>query len=154
MAADKLCFEDIVVGRPERFGHYEVTREEVLAFAAQYDPQAFHLDDKAAAAGPFGKLAASGWQTAAITMRLLVEGFLSRQDSRGGAGVREMRWTRPVYPGDVLSLEVEITEKRRSRSRPDIGLMEFRQRTLNQHGEEVMLLTSTGMIGVRNPDAD
>ena len=150
---DKLCYEDIAVGQPERFGRHEVTREEVLAFAAAYDPQDFHLDDAAAATGPFGKLAASGWQTAAITMRLLVDGFLSRQDSRGGAGVQDMRWTRPVYPGDVLSLEVEVTEKRRSRSRPELGLMKVQQRTLNQHGEEVMRLTSTGMIRVRDPEA-
>ncbi len=149
----KLCFEDIAVGQPERFGRYEVTRADVLTFAAEYDPQDFHLDDAAAAVGPFGKLAASGWQTAAITMRLLVDGFLSRQDSRGGAGVKDMRWTRPVYPGDVLTLEVEVTEKRRSRSRPDLGLMQVQQRTLNQHGEEVMRLTSTGMIRVRNPEA-
>lgn len=150
---EKLCFEDIVVGQPQRYGAYEVTREDVLAFAAEYDPQDFHLDDEAAAAGPFGKLAASGWQTAAITMRLLVDGFLSRQESRGGAGVKDMRWTQPVYPGDVLTLEVEVTGKRRSRSRPDLGLYEVKQRTLNQRGEEVMLLTSTGMIAVRHPEA-
>ena len=153
MDTGKLCYEDIPVGQPERFGRYEVTRADVLTFAAEYDPQDFHLDDVAAAVGPFGKLAASGWQTAAITMRLLVDGFLSRQDSRGGAGVKDMRWTRPVYPGDVLTLEVEVTEKRRSRSRPDLGLMQVQQRTLNQHGEEVMRLTSTGMIRVRDPEA-
>ena len=152
MADEKQFFEDIVVGQPERFGAYEVTREEVIAFASIYDPQDFHLDDAAAAVGPFGKLAASGWQTAGITMRLLVEGFLSRQESQGGAGVKDMRWTRPVYPGDVLSLEVEVTAKRRSKSRPDLGLMEVQQRTLNQNGEEVMRLTSTGMIRVRNPE--
>lgn len=153
MAEAKLFFEDIVVGQPERFGAYEVTRDEVIAFASIYDPQDFHLDDAAAATGPFGKLAASGWQTAGITMRLLVQGFLSRQESRGGAGVKDMRWTQPVYPGDVLSLEVEVTAKRRSKSRPDLGLMEVSQRTLNQRGEEVMRLTSTGMIKVRDPDA-
>ena len=152
MAEAKLFFEDIVVGQPERFGAYEVTREEVIAFASIYDPQDFHLDDAAGAVGPFGKLAASGWQTAGITMRLLVQGFLARQESQGGAGVKDMRWTRPVYPGDVLSLEVEVTAKRRSKSRPEIGLMEVQQRTLNQHGEEVMRLTSTGMIRVRHPE--
>ncbi len=152
MRSDLQFYEDIVVGVPERFGAYEVTREEVIDFASRYDPQDFHLDDEAAARGPFGTLAASGWNTAAISMRLLCDNLISRQTSLGGAGVQEIRWTRPVLPGDVLSLEVTVTEKRRSRSRPDVGLMKLFQRMFNQRGEEVMRLTSTGMIKVRHPE--
>jgi hypothetical protein len=154
MTGSELSFyEDIVVGVPERFGAYKVTREEVIDFAGRYDPQAFHLDDQAAAAGPFGTLAASGWNTAAIAMRLLVDNVLVRQAALGGAGVEEMRWTRPVLPGDVLTLEVTVTEKRRSQSRPENGIMKVHQRLLNQRGEEVLRMTTTGMIRVRNPGA-
>ena len=146
-------YEDVVVGVPQRFGAYLVTREEVIDFASRYDPQDFHLGDEAAARGPFGTLAASGWNTAAISMRLLCDHLISRQASLGGAGVEEIRWTRPVLPGDVLSLEITVTEKRRSRSRPEVGLMKIFQRMFNQHDEEVMRLSSTGMIKVRDPAA-
>ena len=143
-------YEDIPVGVPARFGAYLVTREEIIAFAAQYDPQDFHLDDEAAVRGPFGALAASGWHTAAIAMRLLVDNVLVRQAALGGAGVKDMQWARPVRPGDVLTLEVEVTAKRRSKSRPEMGLMQVTQRLLNQDGEVVLRLTTDGMIRVRD----
>lgn len=144
-----LYFDDLEIGKIERFGHYEVTREEVLAFAGRYDPQPFHLDDEAAAASLFGRLAASGWHTAAITMRLITDHWQAiglDKASLGGIGMDELRWLRPVYPGDVLSMETELLEKIPSRSKPDRGVIRGRWTTLNQHGEAVMSQISIGMM--------
>jgi len=153
MRDDLLHYEDIEVGVTARYGQYTLTREEVIAFAEKYDPQDFHLDDAAASRGPFGKLAASGWNTAAIAMRLLADHVIMRQAAMGGAGVDDLRWTRPVYPGDVLTLELTVTEKRRSRSRPEMGIVKLSQRLLNQRDEEVLRLNSNGMVRVRHPEA-
>jgi len=133
-------FEDYQVGQVERFGAYQVTREEVIEFASRFDPQPFHLDDAAAAANPiFGKLAASGWHTCAMVMRMLVDHQLKDGHmSLGSPGVDEIRWLKPVYPGDTLSVEVEVTDARPSRSRPDIGSVHFALTAFNQHGEPVM----------------
>src|SRR4029453_1189515 len=115
-------FEDIAVGAKSRFGRYEVTREEVIAFAAKYDPQPFHLSDEAAAATHFGRLSASGWQTCAMTMSMVVENLKAHnQAGLGSPGVDELRWLKPVYPGDVLTVHGKIVEKTPSRSKPDIG---------------------------------
>jgi len=105
-------FEDLTVGETDAFGAYEVTAEEVTAFAEQYDPQPFHTDPDAAADSPFGGLVASGWHTAAMTMRMLVEDALSGMATRGAAGVDGLRWRRPVRPGQTLSVETEIAGKR------------------------------------------
>lgn len=147
-----LYFEDLVVGTIERFGRYEVTREEVIAFASQYDPQPFHLDDAAAAESIFGRIAASGWHTTAMTMRMMVDrwkeiGF--DRASLGGAGMDELRWTAPVYPGDVLSCEIELLEKSASRSKPDRGFIRNRWTVFNQNGEKVLSMISTGIIATR-----
>ena len=150
---DVLYFEDMVVGAAETFGAYRVTREEVLDFAGKYDPQPFHLDDEAAKGSIFGRLAASGWQTASITMRLMVDHRIGRSASLGGAGVDKLRWQKPVYPGDTLSVRTTLLEKRRSRSRPGMGLIISRQETFNQHGEVVMTYESTGLVAVRDPSA-
>lgn len=133
-------FEDYEVGQIDRFGHYEVTREEVVAFAAAYDPQPFHLDDEAAAANPiFGRLAASGWHTASITMRMVVDqGQKNGTFSLGSPGLEELRWLKPVYPGDTLSVEMEVIGKSAPQSRPDIGFVKHRTTVFNQHGEPVM----------------
>jgi len=101
-------FEDISVGDTESFGAYTVTREEIIEFARQYDPQPFHVDSEAAAQSPFGGLVASGWHTAAMTMRVLVDGFLAESESRGALGVDELRWYDPVRPGDTLTAETEV----------------------------------------------
>ncbi|MBC2664741.1 MaoC family dehydratase [Novosphingobium flavum] len=154
MSADKAHYEDLAVGTELRFGDEPVTREDVLEFARKYDPQPFHLDDEAAAAGPFGKLAASGWQTAAFSMRMLADHVLSHQAGMGGAGTDNLRWHRPVYPGDRLSCRLVLNGKRRSSSRPEMGLMFLHLETLNQHGEVVMSYDSTGMIRVRHPERD
>ncbi|MDB5718511.1 MAG: hypothetical protein JWM38_1938 [Sphingomonas bacterium] len=132
--------EDFHVGQVERFGAYPVTRDEVLDFAGRFDPQPFHLDDDAAAASAiFGRLSASGWHTAAMTMRMLVDHnqALDRQ-TLGSPGIDEIRWLRPVYPGDTLRVETEVIEVRPSASRPTMGILRLRLTTYNQHGEPVM----------------
>ena len=149
-----IHYEDLVVGETEEFGAYEVTREEVIEFASKYDPQPFHLDDEAAATTYFGRLSASGWHTAAMTMRMMVDNFSQKQRaSLGSPGIDELRWLKPVYPGDTLSVTSELIEKRRSKSRPEMGIMRAKSTTWNQHGEAVMTLVSNGLIKVRDPDA-
>ena len=142
-------FEDIEVGRTARFGSYQVTREEVLAFARKYDPQAFHLSDEAAAQTHFGRLSASGWHTCAMTMAMVVENMGSHgQAGLGSPGVDELRWKKPVYPGDTLRCETEVLEKTRSRSRPEMGSFRSALRVYNQHDELVMSFISIGLIRV------
>lgn len=147
-------FEDIEVGSRQAFGRYEVTREEVVEFASKYDPQPFHLDDAAAAATHFGRLSASGWHTCAMTMAMLVANLkANRQAGLGSPGIDQLRWLKPVFPGDTLRCESEVLEKRRSKSRPDMGLFKSRLTVFNQHDEPVMEMVSNGLISVRNPDA-
>lgn len=143
-------FEDIAVGATSRFGAYAVTREEVVAFAQKYDPQPFHLSDEAAAQTHFGRLSASGWHTCAMTMAMLVENLSkNRQAGLGSPGVDELRWQKPVYPGDVLSVETEVLEKRVSASRPEMGIYKSRIAVLNQDGDAVMTMVSNGLIRTR-----
>ncbi len=147
-------FEDIGVGSTGSFGRYEVTREEVIEFARKFDPQPFHLDDAAAAATHFGRLSASGWHTCAMTMAMLVENLSAhKQAGLGSPGVDNLRWLRPVYPGDTLRCESEVLDKRRSKSRPEMGLFKSRIRTFNQDGEPVLEMVSNGLIVVRDPSA-
>ncbi|KQT31706.1 acyl dehydratase [Sphingomonas sp. Leaf412] len=146
-------FEDIAVGATSRFGAYEVTREEVIEFARKYDPQPFHLSDEAAAQTHFGRLSASGWHTCAMTMAMLVENLSkNRQAGLGSPGVDELRWQKPVYPGDVLSVETEVLEKRVSASRPEMGIYKSRIAVLNQDGDAVMTMVSNGLIRTRPAD--
>ncbi|MGH6786955.1 MAG: MaoC family dehydratase [Novosphingobium sp.] len=143
-------FEDIELGRKAEFGSYEVTREEVLEFAGKYDPQPFHLSDEAAAQTHFGRLSASGWHTCAMAMAMVVENLkASRQAGLGSPGLDELRWKKPVYPGDTLRCETEVLEKTRSRSRPEMGSFRSAMRVFNQHDELVMNFTSIGLIRVR-----
>ena len=140
-------FEDYEEGRIERFGAYPVVREEVIEFASKFDPQPFHLDDAAAAANPiFGRLAASGWHTCAMVMRMLTEAWtMDGYFSLGGTGADELRWTKPVYPGDVLSVEAEIVSKSAPRSKPQIGFVNFRLTVFNQNDEQVMTMKVTNI---------
>lgn len=148
-----IHYEDIEVGARQSFGNYAVTREEVVEYAAKYDPQPFHLDDEAAAKTYFGRLSASGWHTCAMTMRMLVDNMSTvQQAGLGSPGIDNLRWVKPVYPGDVLRCETEVIEKRRSNSRPDMGLFKSRCRTFNQEGELVLEMVSNGLIRVRDPD--
>lgn len=147
-----IYYEDIVVGSTQAFGRYEVTREEVVEFASRYDPQPFHLDDDAAAATHFGRLSASGWHSCAMTMRMLVDNMSTmEQAGLGSPGLDSLRWIKPVYPGDVLRCETEVIEKRRSQSRPEMGLFKSRCRTFNQADEVVVEMVSNGLIRVRDP---
>lgn len=147
-------FEDIEVGTTARFGSYQVTREEVIEFAGKYDPQPFHLDDAAAAATHFGRLSASGWHTCAMTMAMMVENMKTRrQAGLGSPGLDNLRWIKPVYPGDTLRVETTVLEKRRSRSRPDMGIFKSRAQVFNQNDEPVLEMVSNGLIEVRDPGA-
>lgn len=143
-------FEDIVVGGKASFGSYEVTRDEVIAFAQKYDPQPFHLSDEAAAATHFGRLSASGWHTCAMTMAMVVENLkANRQAGLGSPGIDELRWLRPVYPGDTLRCESEVLDKRTSESRPEMGIFHSRMTVFNQDDKPVMTFISTGLVSTR-----
>lgn len=143
-------FEDIEPGAIARFGCYAVTRDEVIAFASKYDPQPFHLSDEAAAQTHFGKLSASGWHTCAMTMAMLVENLKSTdQAGLGSPGVDELRWLRPVFPGDTLRVETRVLDKRRSTSRPEMGSYRSMITVFNQHDGPVLTMTSIGLIRTR-----
>jgi acyl dehydratase len=148
--------EEFAVGQTASFGAYEVTRDEVLRFAAAYDPQPFHLDDDSAAANPiFGRLSASGWHTAAMAMRMLVDHNKgSGGTSLGSPGVDELRWLRPVYPGDTLRVESEVLDVRPSRSRPEIGSVKVRLSVFNQHGDKVMTQVAINLVARRDGGAE
>lgn len=143
-------FEDIEIGRKMSFGRYEVTREEVIDFARKYDPQAFHLDDAAAAATHFGRLSASGWHTGAMTMAMLVANMkVNPSAGLGSPGIDEMRWRKPVYPGDVLRVETEVLSKRQSTTKPEMGFFKSTVTVYNQNDEIVMTLISNGIVATR-----
>ncbi len=143
-------FEDIVVGTKRAFGSYSVTREEVIEFATKYDPQAFHLNDEAAAQTYFGRVSASGWHTAAMAMRMLVDNMaVNKQAGLGSPGLDELRWLTPVYPGDTLRIENEILSKRQSVSKPEMGSFQGKVTVFNQHDVAVMTMVSIGLIRVR-----
>ena len=145
-----LHYEDIEVGRVERFGNKLVDRDEVVDFASKFDPQPFHLDDEAAAKTYFGRLSASGWHTASMVMRMMVDHMTERkQAGLGSPGIDELRWLKPVYPGDILRCETEVLEKRRSASRPDMGIFKSKLTVFNQDDEPVMTMRSNGLIRVR-----
>ena len=141
-----LYFEDLQVGQRFTSGTYQVTEAAIKTFAAEFDPQPFHLDDAAARATIFGGLAASGWHTAAVTMRLLVTSNLHLL-AGGVIGLGgEVSWPTPVRPGDTLSVQSEILEIRSSRSKPDRGIVKVRSTTFNQNGEEVQILLANLMV--------
>lgn len=142
-----IFFDDIDVGTKIEHGSVEVSREEVLEFARKYDPQPFHLSDEAAAKTPFGKIAASGWNTAALVMRVLVDSWSDKGlTGVGSPGLDELRWLKPVYPGDTLHVSSEVVDKRASRSRPQIGSVWSDIIVTNQHGEQVMRYRSIVMM--------
>jgi acyl dehydratase len=144
-----LYLEDLHVGQRFESARRVVTADEIKAFAAQFDPQPFHLDEKAAEATLLGGLAASGWHTAALTMRLLVDSSAPMSGGIVGAGV-EITWPRPTRPGDELQVVSEVTEITPSRSKPDRGIVILRSETRNQRGEAVQVLTSR-LIVPRKP---
>lgn len=147
-----VYFEDLQIGTKASFGRYEVTREEVIDFALKYDPQPFHLSDEAAAKTHFGRISASGWHTCAMVMRMLVDNMTrNRQAGLGSPGLDELRWLKPVYPGDVLRLETELLSKKQSQSRPEMGSFQSVVSVFNQDGAKVCTMKSIGLIRVRGP---
>ncbi|UYY59875.1 MaoC family dehydratase [Sphingomonas sp. S2-65] len=139
--------DDIAVGDRASFGRYEVTREEVLDFARKYDPQPFHLSDEGAAETHFGRLAASGWHTCSMTMAMLVAHMQANpQASLGAAGIDELRWLKPVHPGDVLRCETEVLEVRPSQSRPEMGSIRSQMTTFNQKDEPVLRFVALALL--------
>ena len=139
-----VFFEDVSVGDTDEYGSYEVTREEILRFAEQYDPQWFHVDpERSDEESPYGGLIASGWHTASMTMRLLVDGTFSDAASIGAKGVDELRWWQPVRPGDTLRIENEVLET--TPERPERGLIRARTETYNQEDERVFSMVSNVM---------
>jgi acyl dehydratase len=148
-----IYLEDLVVGETTHFGHYEVTREEVIEFAQKYDPQPFHLSDEAAAKTHFGRLAASGWHTCAMTMAVIARHVVdTEQAGLGSPGIDELRWLKPVYPEDTLSVSGEVLEVRPSRSKPDIGSFRTAMKVSNQLGEPVLTFTSIVLMRRRPRD--
>lgn len=142
-----IYFEDLVVGAEREFGSYEVTREEVIEFARKYDPQPFHLSDEAAAKTHFGRLAASGWHTAAMTMAVIARKVVDEEQAGlGSPGIDELRWKKPVFPGDTLQVRGKILEKTPSRSRPDMGSFRTQTTVSNQNDEVVMTFQSIVLI--------
>lgn len=143
-------FEDYAIGATYICGTFTMTEDEIIQFATQYDPQMMHIDRDLAAQGPFGEVIASGWHTIAKTMRLVVENFLPH-NGLAAPGVDEVRWLRPVRPGDTLTLHATIQDARRSRGKPDRGLLHILLELLNQHGEVVLSMKPMNLARVRNP---
>jgi acyl dehydratase len=150
---ETVYFEDVAVGDTIHFGPLTVTREEVITFAAEYDPQPFHLSDEEAAATHFGSLSASGWQSTALFMKMFVaemQKVPGRQEaSLGAVGVDELRWLRPVRPGDTLRGTSEVIETKASRSRPEMGVVRSQVTMVNQHDEPVMTMKPIAMFRTR-----
>jgi acyl dehydratase len=147
-------FEDYVPGSVYEYGSVAVTEADIIDFARRYDPQDMHVDPAIAARGDFGGLIASGWQTVTIMMQLFVGHFLSKVASLASPGIDELRWTRPVRPGDALRIRVTILEATRSRSRPDRGMVRTLVEVLNQNGEIVMSLKPMNLLRCRPTDRE
>lgn len=146
----RLWWEDLPAGTVLPYGPMAVTREAVLDFARQWDPQPFHLDDEAAAASLFGKLSASGWHTCAMTMRMLCDSILCRTSSLGSPGLEQIKWQHPVYPGDTLSGTFTVQEARPMNSKPHVGLVLCLYETFNQQQQCVLSMQGHGMF-LRRP---
>ena len=142
-----IYFEDLDIGAETEFGSYDVTREEVLEFAHKYDPQPFHLDDDAAAKTHFGRIAASGWHTCAMTMAVIARKVVAEEQAGlGSPGVDELRWLKPVYPGDTITVRSTLVDKTPSRSKPEIGSFRSLTTVTNQDGVPVLTFTSIVLI--------
>jgi acyl dehydratase len=144
-----LHFEDFAPGTVKHYGPRTITREEIVAFAEEFDPQPMHADEEAARATMVGELIASGWHTCALAMRMIADGFVLASASMGSPGVEEVRWLRPVRPGDSLTLRATVLDMRPSNSRPGMGFIKFGYEMLDQSDTCVMTLVSTMMIARR-----
>ena len=147
----KLYWEDFQSGAVSIYGPRLVTREEIVAFAAEFDPQPMHLDEAAASATMLGGLGASGWHMCCLFMRIIADGFVLNSTSMGGPGVEEVRWLAPLRPGTQIRVRATVVEARASKSRPEMGLVKFSYEMLDDAGTPLMLLTTTQMFGRRQP---
>jgi acyl dehydratase len=145
----KLTFEDFKPGHFGTFGPHHVSREDIIAFASEFDPQPMHLDEEAGKASILGGLAASGWHTASLFMRMMYDGWLADSSSEGSPGIEFMKWKKPVIAGDTLSGQSTVVEARPLRSRPGIGLVKFLHEVTNQNGDVVMRGENPIMFRVR-----
>ncbi|EPZ16242.1 hypothetical protein M622_13520 [Thauera terpenica 58Eu] len=143
-------FEDYAVGEVAEFGDYQVTEEEIVAFARAYDPQPFHLDAEAGRQSHFGGLVASGWMTCSIVMRLYCDHFIPQVSAMGSPGIDALRWRLPVRPGDRLRARATILAARRSVSKPDRGVITLLQEAVNQHGDTVVSYEGRAMFLCRS----
>lgn len=146
-----ICWEDLQPGTTRDLGTTSATAEEIKDFASRYDPQPFHVDEEAARHSIFGGLCASGWHTCALAMRLTVDNFLRHSTSQGSPGLENLRWLKPVYPGDQLALRYVVLESRPMRKRADTGLVRGRWEMFNQRGEQVLQMEGWGMFRRREP---
>ena len=151
MSFIKYFWEDLQVGSVRDLGEVTVSAEEMKDFAEQFDPQPFHTDEAAGRHSIFGSLCASGWHTCALAMKLTVENFLNESASMGSPGVENLRWLKPVYPGDTLRLQQTIVESRPLRTRTDTGLVRSVWDMFNQNGEKVLHMEGYGMFRRRQP---
>lgn len=150
MATDDLYFfEDFPIGGEFPLDPYPVTREAVIEFASEFDPQGIHLDDEIAEASILGALAASGWHTCSIMMRMICDSFIHKTASLGAASVEEVRWLKPVFPGNTLSGTARVLEKRVSASRPHVGIITIQYELFNEAGEKVMTARTPGFMRLR-----
>jgi acyl dehydratase len=140
-------WEDFKVGERSEMGRHTFAEQEIVDFARQFDPQPFHIDPAMAKESPFGGLIASGWHTCAVGMRLMVEQYIGRTASLGSPGIEDIRWLKPVRPGDTLTYSRTVTESRASTSRAGVGLVKHRWEAVNQAGETVLTMEGWGMFG-------
>jgi acyl dehydratase len=150
MSEIKYYWEDLPVGSTMELGSTSATEEEIKSFARQFDPQPFHLDEEAAKRSLFGRLSASGWHTCALCMRVTVDNFLSQSSSLGSPGLENLKWLKPVYPGDVLRVTHTITESRPMASKPTVGIIKGVWAMFNQHGDQVLHMEGYGMFRRRH----
>ncbi|MDI4666282.1 MaoC family dehydratase [Xanthobacter autotrophicus] len=148
-----IFFEDFIIGEVKTFGSHQVSREEIIAFAGEFDPQPMHLDEAAGKASLLGGMAASGWHSCAILMRLICDGFLLRTAGMGSPGVTENKWLAPIFPDDVLTMRRTVLESRTSKSKPEMGLVTFRFELVKPDKTVAMSQVCVIMIGRRNPGA-
>ena len=146
VAVDQRYFEDYLPGSVFEYGSITLSEQEIVEFARQFDPQVIHTDPRAAADGPFHGLIASGWHTAAVMMRLFVDHYLSHVASMASPGIDELRWSRPVRPGNSLSIRVSVIEAKQSRSKPDRGMVRSLVEVLNQDREVVMSMQAMNIL--------
>jgi acyl dehydratase len=140
-------WEDFELGERAELGRHTFSEEEIIAFGRQYDPQPFHIDADQARASAFGGLIASGWQTCAVGMRLMVDAYISQTVSLGSPGIDNIRWLKPVRPGDTISYSRVVLESRASTTRKGVGLVKHRWEAVNQRGELVLTMEGWGMFG-------